>query len=48
MPILDEQQDYELISGHENVDGTNISRFRRQWYTCDNEDMELKVHELYL
>jgi hypothetical protein len=44
MPILDEQQDYELISGHENDDGTTI-RFRRKWDTCDNEDMELMVHE---
>jgi hypothetical protein len=42
MPILDQQQNYELISGHENDTVTTI-RFRRQWDTCDDEDLELKV-----
>lgn len=45
-PVLDEQQNWNLIDGAE-VDGYTILKFSRKLYTCDTEkDVQIKVNIL--
>lgn len=40
--MLDKEQNYEALSGKlEN--GITTIKFRRQWFTCDKDDIEIRV-----
>lgn len=39
-PLLDDQQDYKLLSGYEN-DTHTVLRFQRKYDTCDPKDMKI-------
>ncbi|XP_021962814.1 DBH-like monooxygenase protein 1 [Folsomia candida] len=40
-PVLDKEQNYEALSGKlEN--GITTIKFRRQWFTCDKDDIEIR------
>lgn len=42
LPITDDVQNYELISGYQNETHTNVE-FRRQLDTCDRQDFVIGV-----
>ncbi len=43
LPLIDDQQDYELLGGHE-ADGQTVITFRRRLDTCDDNDFVIKVN----
>jgi len=47
IPIIDESQDYELISGKQENHATTI-RFRRKWRTNDDNDAHLGVNPVQI
>ncbi len=42
LPLIDDQQDYELLGGHE-ADGQTVITFRRRLETCDDNDYFINV-----
>ncbi len=42
LPLIDDQQDYELLGGHEE-DGQTVITFRRRLDTCDDNDYAINV-----
>ena len=43
LPLIDEQQDYELLGGQE-ADGQTVITFRRRLDTCDDNDYVINVN----
>ncbi|GIY68908.1 MOXD1 homolog 2 [Caerostris extrusa] len=42
MPVLDDQQDFQLLHGYENETHT-VLQFSRKFDTCDDQDMAITV-----
>ncbi|ODN04440.1 hypothetical protein Ocin01_02222 [Orchesella cincta] len=47
VPILDNSQNYELLSAYEDEKGTRI-QFQRKWDTCDENDMKIVTDTMRL